>query len=303
MTSASSDLVTRMREGRRSPAALKIALSHIRSARSDVTVFVFEGIEDVGIYEVWVGRCPVKPVYEPLPGKGKDQLLAFRQMLHADTTGIRQGVFFFVDRDFDGLKEAPPGPDLYVHGTYSAENHLASEQVLESLLNDEMRCAGAPAVRGAVLARFREVRRQFHEEVRGINFRLFLARRCGIRVTDLGDSIAQFVSIELSSIALASGASIAAFVQLEREPTKEEEMANADAFNALTPSQDYRGKYEVQMFTRWVAKLADDRCSERPAAFPDRAKIANMPAALTLRSLATRSLLPADFCDFVANAA
>lgn len=303
MTSTPSDLATRMREGRRSPAALKAALSHIRSVKSDVAVFVFEGVDDVGIYEVWISRCTVMPVYEPLPGKGKDQLLAFRQMLHADTTGLRDRVFFFVDRDFDGLKGGVPGADIFVLDSYSPENYLASEEVLTSLLNDELRCAGLPVVRNSVVARFNQIKGQFHLLVRDINFRLYLARKCGIRVVSLEDSISRFVSIELSGVTLVVGASVSDFVQLEREPTMEEVSENFGAFDAFFPSKDYRGKYEIQMFARWVSKLAEDRGEAAPLMFPGQAKAANISVALTLRSLAARSLLPPQFSDFIAAAA
>src|SRR5690625_5120984 len=123
------DLVSKMREGRRSPAVLKTALSHLRSVRPDSAIFVFEGAEDVGVYEVWISRCKICPEYEALPGKGKDQLLGLRKMLREDTTGLRRAVYFFLDRDFDGLKGQTSGADVYVHDTYSVENCLACDEV------------------------------------------------------------------------------------------------------------------------------------------------------------------------------
>lgn len=297
------DLVARMREGRQSPAALKIALSHIRSAKPAVIVFVFEGLDDVGPYQVWVARCRARPEYEPLPGKGKDQLLAFRQMLSADTTGIKDRVFFFIDHDFDGLKGMPPGPDVYVHDAYSAENHLVCEEVLDSLLIDELRCAGAPLVRESVLESFRSVRQKFHAHVRSLNFRLFLATRIGIKVLNLETSISSFVSIALAEVTLVEGVSVNDFLRLSREPTSEEELRFASDFDALIPSRYYRGKFEIQMFVKWITRLAEDRCSLAPKFFSERAKIGNMQGALTLRSLATRCALPSGFEEFVAAAA
>jgi hypothetical protein len=293
------DLISRMRDGRRSPAALKIALSHIRSSKADAIVFVFEGVDDVGPYEVWIARCAARPEYEPLPGKGKDQLLAFRQMLNADTTGLKRGVFFFVDKDFDGLKGFPTGRDLFIHETYSAENCLASEEVLESLLNDELRCAGSVSEREAVLAQFFLIRERFHELVREVNLRLFVAVRSAIKVINLQSSIFGLVSVELAAVTLTEEALVRDFLRLEREPTTEEMTGLIGEFDTLVPAKEYRGKFELQMFVKWVGKLAEDRCAERPVLFNERAKTGNIQAALSLRSLASRCILPSGLEHFV----
>lgn len=297
------DLVSRMREGRRSPAALKIALSHLRSARPDSTVFVFEGVDDIGVYEVWISRCPTSPPYEPLPGKGKDQLLGLRRMLEADTTGLRRSVFFFLDRDFDGLKGQAAGPDVFMHNTYSAENYLASDEVLESLLNDELRCAGDPEARRVVLEQYSLARNRFHALIKDVNFKLFLARKCGIRLANLEDSLGRLLSVGLSDVELLPSVSSAILISLDREPTDEEVRQYQVEFDALFPVVDYRGKYELQFLIRWVTKLAEDRSSPTPRMFAERCSTGHVSAALTLRSLAGRCRLPEKLCSFVAAAA
>lgn len=77
-------LLERMREGRKSPQVLNLKLLSIRSSRPNSLVFFFESHEDVSVYGDWISRVPGSPRYEPVPGNGKEQLLAFQLMLEQD---------------------------------------------------------------------------------------------------------------------------------------------------------------------------------------------------------------------------
>lgn len=92
-------LLERMRDGRKSPQVLNIRLLSIRSSRPDSLVFFFESYDDVSVYGDWISRVSGSLRYEPVPGNGKEQLLAFQLMLEQD--GRLRGVYFFVDHDYD----------------------------------------------------------------------------------------------------------------------------------------------------------------------------------------------------------
>src|ERR1700730_10737157 len=120
------DAPTRARISRNSGAVLKTELITIRSRNSAIPVLVFEGDTDVGPYSVWISRVRDGWNYVSLPGRGKDQLLDLRQRLASDTTDVKRGVFFFVDRDFDDLRDQLPGPDIVCTDRYSIENYLVT---------------------------------------------------------------------------------------------------------------------------------------------------------------------------------
>ncbi|WP_345295408.1 DUF4435 domain-containing protein [Luteimonas vadosa] len=294
------NLIDKMREGRRSPAILKIALSNIRSINPDKAVLVFEGVDDVGVFEVWIGRCSNRPCYEPLPGRGKDQVLGFRTLLASDRTGLNRCVFFFIDRDFDDLKGHPSGDDLYMHGTYSSENVLAGEEVLESILVDELRFAADPAGRAAVLQRFSELRASFFQLTAEINFRLFCAVVLGIRIVDVSKSIHRAVEVSLDGVRRKEDFTAATFVELEREPDDAEVARLRSAFELLDPVERFRGKYALAFLVRFVELVATDRRLENPCLCSSRmSAIGNVQISLSQRSMAARSRLPSGLDVFL----
>jgi hypothetical protein len=76
-----SDLIKSLRESRKNPNVLKLTLISIKSARPNCLIFVFEGAEDIGVYESWLSRTTSKPTYEPVHGNGKEQLLSLLETL------------------------------------------------------------------------------------------------------------------------------------------------------------------------------------------------------------------------------
>src|SRR5260370_25890888 len=152
-----TDATTRARNSRNSGAVLKAELITIRSRNRSIPVLVFEGDTDVGPYSVWISRARDDWNYVSLPGKGKDQVLDLRERLANDTTEVKCGVFFVVDRDFDDLRNQLPGPDVCCTESYSTENYLVSESILMNVLIDEFRCATRHETRTRILDLFRVV--------------------------------------------------------------------------------------------------------------------------------------------------
>jgi Protein of unknown function (DUF4435) len=299
----SSGLIERMRESRKSPAVLKVALSHLRSRKPEVIVFIFEGVDDLGVYEVWVARIRSQLEYELLPGKGKDQLLAFRDMLGEDKTGLSTRVFFFLDRDFDGLKGRASGPDVFVHDCYSIENILVSNETLDSLLRDEFRCTVDVDTRKRILDLFTDLRGSFHRAIKDVTIRIYAARKSGIDIGNLTKAITKYVRVELLDVYRLPNTSPEEFIKVSDGSRTLNTAQFSEEFEKLIPQQDYRGKYEMQMFVKWMNLLSEDRCSTAPRVFDARAgSIGNIQSALSLRSLATRSPLPDGLVKFV-NAA
>ena len=133
----SNGLVAAARESRHSPAVLKARILGIRSGDIDSWILVYEGKDDVGVYDVWVRAVLPDLAFYPLPGSGKSQVLSLRDNLSRSAEEVRSRILYFVDRDFDDLRGYPQGGDIFCTTSYSIENDLVNETVLRSILDDE----------------------------------------------------------------------------------------------------------------------------------------------------------------------
>jgi hypothetical protein len=296
-----NNLMERTREYRNSGAVLKVRLSNIRSRDPSILVLIFEGDTDVGPYEVWLSRIDDNLKYQPLAGVGKAQLLDLRRRLSAQPDLARY-VYFFVDRDFDDLRGQQTGADLFCTEYYSMENYLVSKRVLASLLNDELRCDPSTSDREKVIALFDDVFPQFLRCMSVINQRLFRAKQLGISGSSIADTINQYVAISLETVTTKLDEDrVVALVGLDREPTPAECAKYDPEFAKLIPEERHRGKFHLGFFLRWIDLLAKEREQHHRHLFSDSRSLSFSVGNLTLRSLASRSAVPASLGNFVAG--
>lgn len=292
-------ILERIREGRKSGAVLKTRLSAIRSRYPVTPVLIFEGIDDVGPYASWLTRINDQLRYEALPATGKDQVLDLRVRLKADKGGLSAGVYFFVDRDFNDLDGQEGGPDIFCTATYSIENELVSEQVLERILVDEFRCTGESEDRERVLELFRKVLRDYAGALSTPNRRIYTGKRLGIRGQGVCDAIGKYITISLDAVGPRfDEISLKALVPLDREPTDEESAAVESEFAKLDPLSRHRGKFLLAFFLGWLDILACDRKRKNSTVFASAVDLKFSVQRLSLSSLANRSSLPFGLRDF-----
>jgi hypothetical protein len=294
------DLVQQLRESRKSPSVLKHRLISVRSVRPDVLVFIFEGLEDVGIYETWIARTQARPTYEAIPGNGKEQLLGLRDHLLTADPKLLYRVHFFVDCDFDPYND--PDDHLFTLDAYSAENYLCSSESLESILADEFRCAGSPMERQRIIQKFEQVREEFKQHAKQVNLGLFLARRHGIKVIRKPEDACEIAKIQLESIICAYN-DVGEVLELASEIEQSVVQELEEEFRDLSALRAQRGKYVLSMFLHWLKALAADRRRELPSLFDHALSLPGEPWKLQLRRLASLSPLPQGLDQFVANAA
>ena len=295
-----SDFGTRAREHRSSGAVLKVRVSNIRSRNRAAVIAVVEGVEDVGPYEVWTKRINHDLDIEFAPAAGKSQVLDFRRRMRDDQSGLTFGIYLFVDRDFDGLRGQPEGEDIFCTGAYSVENYLVSEGILRSILSDEFRCTADTGHREDVVRLFERVLFQFNDCIREANRRLFYSRRLDGPNVSIEEKISRYVDISLCEVRKVYDAS----TLMELVPFDEDIPLDAKAcldceFDGLDPLLGYRGKFLLAFFRVWLEKLAEEGRRDGQAIFPDGARIRFSVGNLTLRSLATRSVLPDGLERFV----
>lgn len=298
-----SSLVDRARESRRSGAVLKVSISNIRSRDRSIPILVFEGRGDLGPYRVWISRIRDDLKYARLKAEGKDQVLDLRDRLSADTGKLRAGVYFFIDRDYDDLKGRTSGPDLFCTETYSIENALVSEEVLQSILEEELQCSDE-VEQEAIKHLFREITQQFSSSMREPNRRIFYRARLGIRApqSSIDECITRYVDVSLTSVTMAySEEGLRVLVPMTREPSAAEAAELDPGFNELCPQRRHRGKFLLSCFLRWVELLAAERKRPGQTLFAQTMDVRFSSQKLALDSLAGRSALPNGLRDFIAG--
>ncbi|MBU9262857.1 DUF4435 domain-containing protein [Burkholderia multivorans] len=249
-------------------AVAKVEFAAFASAvPDDVKIFAYEGVADKIIYYHWLAKVGLDIAYEPYVCRNKRNALNLFDVLSADMTGLGDRVYYFVDHDFDGLQGRAAHFRIFCSDRYSVENFVVSSSVLEDLLTIDFHCHGHPIIRARVREVFDDVYRQFLDATKKINFRIFLARRLGIRqLDDLPERINQLARVELRG-AWELGVSESDLVKLEREPTEEEAAALIKEFEVIRPEYGYRGKFALAFFIKWLGLLRDDRISGESTLF------------------------------------
>lgn len=292
-------LLRTMREARDAPAVHKASLAALRAHEPDVVVFACEGVDDKKVYFHWLRNSQIKFGYEFIVCNGKEKVLKFRELLSRDVTGLHKDVYFFIDKDFDGLKGYATGTDIYLTETYSFENALVTSEILREILTVDMHCHGEPQIRDNVIEKFEEIYLSFLTVTRAHNHRIYLARRLGINSKSLPDKLNKLATVSLLKVDFAEK-SVNEAVVLDREPSQSEIYQHEADFSSLEPKRDYRGKFALLFFIRWLEFLGKDRNSENSNLF----KSVTKPSALattqySLDSIASKSLPPDSFKVFI----
>lgn len=292
-------LLRSMRDARDAPAVYKASLSAMRAHKPNVVVFACEGVDDKKVYFHWLRNSQIKFGYEFIVCNGKEKVLKFRELLSRDVAGLKKDVYFFMDKDFDGLKGYAAGPEIYLTETYSFENVLVTSDVLREILAVDMHCHGEPHIRDKIVAKFEEIYLSFLDVTRAHNHRIYLARRLGIKSKPLPDKLNKLATVSLLKVDLAENCANEAIL-LDREPSHLEIEQHEADFASLEPKRDYRGKFALLFFFRWLEFLGKDRNLEESTLF----KRGSKPAALattqySLDSIASKSLPPDSFKAFI----
>lgn len=286
-------------------AVLKLRFAERRSSLAEGTrMFVYEGSSDKLAYYFWAKALQPDLKYEPFLCGTKDTVLQLLDLLRRDVTGLAVGVYFFVDRDFDDLRDRKPEQNVFMTGTYSIENYLVTSEVLEDLLKIDFHCDGHPEARERIRTIFSATYRQFLEVTKNLNFRIFLARRLNIRqVSKIPTGVSQLAQVKLES-ACAVDSDPCALVTLEREPTPKEAEDLRPAFEELEPELRYRGKFALAFFSKWLGVLRQDRQCDEPHLFVDVPKPdARILGDFDFVKLAPKTAPPSGLDQFLAHAA
>jgi len=297
------EYVESARKQRESPNVLLLRVLQIRSGLPDSIILIFEGVDDVGPYEVWIKTLKDNFDYVPLPSAGKKQVLEFaKKSLSGDRPDGR--LYFFVDHDFDGLRDVDPHNQIFCTHAYSIENYLCTLEALSSLLVDEFRLAGRQEAIDQIGALFQAARTGFAEAMRGANLRLYCANQHSLRDGNVDNKIRKYLIIEHDTVEGNTSADITHLIPLKREPTAAE-LAGAEQFfnNAPCFFSASRGKYSLSFFLVWLEAL-DRALNDNAFTLCDgqQANTKFRRHELNLRNLASRVSPPAELKCFFSSA-
>lgn len=290
-------ILDHLRESRKHPSVLKIRVLKIWGQDPQVPVFIYEGPEDVPVYDEWLKRIDGCPRFEPLPGAGKQQLLAYHQYLIDNADPSLHRTFFFIDRDFDD----PVGdsPHVFELNAYSVENVICGERAVENVLLDEFRRTGRLDERRRVLAVYAALRESMFAYMEKLHWHLFVAQRSGIRVEKKPDRITDIFEIQVDALHPKMD-DIGESVQLENRPCVKSLEKLLAEFNALPRDLRERGKYVLDFLRQWLRLLAADIKSAIPKIFDEAdARLPGDPSSVSMRRLASSVGPPIELVEFM----
>ncbi len=259
-----------LRESRRSPHVALHQFNLLRSRDAKQLICVFEGADDVAFFDTIIRRVQGDARYLPLPVNGKDHVLGLRVLLNRSAVHDLSLVRFFVDKDFDGLKGHAPGPDLYCTPTYSVENLMVDENILMALLQGEYRCTGAEGREEceSISQLFRSHLEKFDRFMRDPNLLIYYARINRKRGMGIDDSILKYLDITLTDVTpRVDRAGILTLVAFS-DPIDWAQVDSAKMlFDGLNPGRDWRGKFLLGFFRKFLQLLKEDRTAPKQTCF------------------------------------
>ncbi len=281
-----------LRSERKNVSVLKVSLARLRERHRCRIVIVLEGKDDLPVYETWIKRLDERFEWEPLVANGKSKSLEFRELLHRDRTGLSVCTYFIVDHDYDGMRGHPVTDDLFLLPAYSVENYLIHESVLESYLRTELRLIGVPDERDRVVSHYIAARDEFMESVREPCECLFGARNEKVGNVRVGE-VKSTVTISEKQISAPGGAWLDNLVSTEFPISTAGLQRGHDFLAEREAALWIRGKFMIDFFRDFCELLYQDRKSERPLLFDERASDTSLSvASLDLRNLAAKSPMP-----------
>jgi len=289
-----SGLVDAMISERSRPAVLALAVLRIRSERPDSLIFIFEGPEDVGVYEQWLGKIASCPKYEPLPSTGKKQVIGYIENLIERRDDLLQHVYAFVDRDFE--LAYPNTENVHDLPAYSFENLICCRESLGSLLLDEFRCATRPDLQNKILQTFDAIWGKAKNSIKEVNFVIFACQRSGRTVIKKPERLSHFLNLELKDVSV-NYFDIDDVVSGALDDIDTNSLRNE--FNSLDECLQYRGKYLYMIFKKWIEILGADRVAANSEFFADAEPLRACAPQVTHRRLASAVKPPSSLVQFV----
>jgi len=264
-----------------------------------------EGVDDVGVYETWLQPFANGEFINIVPGSGKEQLLGFRKILKNDQTGLSESIYFFVDKDYDGLQGQELGADIFCTEGYSVENYLGTMLVCKSIIRDELRIDVTSELFSQLVFLFERALTSLLSELYHINLYIYCCRILGVKLNQNIPHLTELFSISLTGVTPIDDLTtlINDKLSASREITRGEMQEISSVFSAFNNAHASRGKFIFQFFKKWFHCLSEEIASHPNGSFiQEKVKTKFSPSIITHRSCAARSERPEGFSNFASSA-
>ena len=278
---------------------MKLKLAKIRSSFAEQPILIIEGDDDKIIYSQWMRRLRPSLAYILHVSGGKGESIALRITLDRDTTGLDRGVYFIIDRDYDGLRGCEPRDSVFVTDRYSVENYLVTDAVVAETLRIECHCHAAPQVLGSLMIAYRKSFDDFINIVKNINFEIFCAQREQDPIRTLPKKIGKIARIDVDAASAIAPSHIDT-IRFGGEISEDRRNELRAQFELMNPEHDYRGKFHLLFLKTWFERVAEMSSSDGRGLFANVGNNSKVRREeITVGVFASRSIMPRDFDEFV----
>lgn len=301
----SQEKIQQLSAATRSPAVALMKFNKLRSKHRNGMVFAFEGQEDPIFYAMAAQRLDFTQTFHPLVLNGKDMVLGLRALLTNSMEADKgEGVAFFIDSDFDGLKGHAAGPDIYVTPTYSIENIVCSVSSLKSLLRFEFKLYEDDLEDDIdkICTYYQNTLNSFQLEMRDVNLLIYFGRKFSQRmlnskIISINDQLDKYFTLNANTLTISSnckGNAAKNQVRFDCDFDFSETNIASNEFDKLDPQTSWRGKFIFHMFTKFIQAIAEDRNLQQPKFFrKGKGKVKlNLATDTSYRVLTTACELP-----------
>ncbi|MFJ3375500.1 DUF4435 domain-containing protein [Pseudomonas sp. NPDC086112] len=285
-------LIDSMRKAREIPQVVLQQYSSIRSKGENSLICVFEGNDDLPYYGTVFRLVANDHTFAPILSKGKEQLLAFRQLLTKRELND-PNIAYFIDRDFDGFKGYPEGDDVYCTDGYSIENQMVGPDVLYDLLGSEYKCEASndSACVDAIVQHYGARLNEFVDVMRPVNQIIYYARKNKIPLSGIENKIRKYLKFEDDAV-VATDNDVFELVGWPEFIDYSSVDFNDQAFLELDPIIDWRGKFLFGFFVEMLTYYKADRTSEQPKHFGSKIGVKFDPRGESVRVFAVLAPVP-----------
>lgn len=290
-----ADIINSLRESRKVPHRYLTEYLNLRSRiGSEVLICIFEGPEDLPVYDVWIKRF-AREKYEPLPVKGKENVLDLNVLVNNLKGQMDNRVLFFADTDFDGAKGRSVNDRCYFTNAYSIENLLVSEESFEELLTREFRMIAAEQPeRAPLVAIFSTRLKEFNDVALEANSYIKWMRSENVDC-ELPNSTFQFITVTLERVQIKPNINLGELCDIFKAkalPLPAVLNGEIECLRESNLTQTGRGKFILDFFKKFIALLYADRRSQAPYYFSKPETSIGDPCHDLMRKLAGYTACP-----------
>jgi hypothetical protein len=306
-------LVDRMQS--KANSAVSVALmryNKLRSRMPNAEIAIVEGNEDSVFYSTIFNRLGNTKLQIYFVANGKDRVLGLRDLISRSKDIARgAGVVFFVDHDFDGLKNWPAGKELYVTPTYSVENMLVCREAFKRILLADFKMSDADFMDDVekALLKFDDFLVQHGsalEEANRLIHHVRLESMNGRKLVNgsICDQHSKFCDVDPNSfdvVKRATGIELAKLIGIKDSIVHSEIENKGYLFDQLDPAKNWRGKFIFHLYRKLLSFMIEDRNAKHPSFFSKGSgKIsASIETDSIIRTLASVCVIPACLVEFV----